>query len=195
MLYGSFPNDEKPEELVDPDYEGSAMEALYNFRIPFPYKVAKCMDPFSYRNIEFDVWTNERQEEIQKCTRRQDQERHFRPRGQFNVAKLRKGTPCMLKYESNESLYGFIMGPCPNDRHLMEIYLPDYRYNVYVHRSAVLPIRSLPTPLMTLPRCPEDQLRLPDLRQLQLQVKLSLLRKQLFIWKIRTRILPLSTFL
>ena len=44
MLYGPVdPVRGKPEEL-DPDFDGTAMETLENFLIPFPYKVAKCMD-------------------------------------------------------------------------------------------------------------------------------------------------------
>ena len=62
MLYGPVdPVRGKPEEL-DPDFDGTAMETLENFLIPFPYKVAKCMDPYTYRNIEFDAWTQEMKE-------------------------------------------------------------------------------------------------------------------------------------
>ena len=62
MLYGPIdPVKGKPEEL-DPDFDGTAMEALENFLIPFPYKVAKCFDPYTYRNIEFDAWTQEMKE-------------------------------------------------------------------------------------------------------------------------------------
>ena len=50
----------KPETL-DPNFCGTAMEALENQLIPFPYKVAKCLDPHFYRNIEYDVWTCEKQ--------------------------------------------------------------------------------------------------------------------------------------
>ena len=46
--------------MYDKEFEGTAMEALTNFLIPFPYKVAKALDPEIYRNIEYDVWTNER---------------------------------------------------------------------------------------------------------------------------------------
>ena len=42
------------ETLVDDTYDGSAMEALDQNLIPFPYKVAKCLDPCTYRNIEYD---------------------------------------------------------------------------------------------------------------------------------------------
>ena len=44
------------EVLIDDTFEGTAMQALGQFLIPFPYKVAKCLDPHTYRNIEFDVW-------------------------------------------------------------------------------------------------------------------------------------------
>jgi len=29
---------------------------------PFPYKVAKSLDPYMYRNIEFDSWNDVRKE-------------------------------------------------------------------------------------------------------------------------------------
>lgn len=35
----------------------SAKDLLENGITPFPYKVAKALDPDIYRNIEFDVWT------------------------------------------------------------------------------------------------------------------------------------------
>ncbi len=38
----------KPD-VYDKDFEGTAMEALRNFLIPFPYKVAKALDPETYR--------------------------------------------------------------------------------------------------------------------------------------------------
>ena len=38
----------KPERY-DKDFVGTAMEALSSHLIPFPYKVAKVLDPSSYR--------------------------------------------------------------------------------------------------------------------------------------------------
>jgi hypothetical protein len=66
MLNGPVdPVSGKPETM-DPDFTGSALEALDNFLIPFPYKVAKAMDPETYRNIEYDVWTCEKREKQEK---------------------------------------------------------------------------------------------------------------------------------
>ena len=48
----------KPE-VYDKEFRGTAMEALTNHLIPFPYKVAKTLDPDCYRNIEYDVWSRE----------------------------------------------------------------------------------------------------------------------------------------
>jgi len=45
----------KPD-VYDKEFEGTAMQALDNNLIPFPYKVAKALDPDHYRNIEYDVW-------------------------------------------------------------------------------------------------------------------------------------------
>ena len=74
MLNGYF-EDGKPENLTPAEFTGSALDALDNHLIPFPYKVAKCLDPFSYRNIEFDVWTVEKQEiaALKKLLPRSDQ--------------------------------------------------------------------------------------------------------------------------
>ena len=60
MLNGEFDPIEGKPEIIDPEFDGSALEALDNFLIPFPYKVAKCLDPQSYRNIEYDVWLVDR---------------------------------------------------------------------------------------------------------------------------------------
>lgn len=38
----------------------SAKDLIDNGITPFPYKVAKALDPDIYRNIEFDVWTDMR---------------------------------------------------------------------------------------------------------------------------------------
>ena len=38
----------KPE-FYDKQFRGTALEALSNFYIPFPYKVAKALDPETYR--------------------------------------------------------------------------------------------------------------------------------------------------
>ena len=54
------------EVLIDETFNGTAMEALGQFLIPFPYKVAKCLDPHTYRNIEFDVWNCQQNEERQQ---------------------------------------------------------------------------------------------------------------------------------
>lgn len=49
MLYGFFdPLLGKPE-VYKRDFQGSAMEALQDMFIPFPYKVAKALDPGTYR--------------------------------------------------------------------------------------------------------------------------------------------------
>ena len=49
MLNGTFdPRFGKPD-VYDKEFEGTAMEALDKFLIPFPYKVAKALDSGSYR--------------------------------------------------------------------------------------------------------------------------------------------------
>lgn len=47
-----------------PMKEISCVCQLLNYQItPFPYKVAKSLDPFIYRNIDFDVWSDRRREQ------------------------------------------------------------------------------------------------------------------------------------
>ena len=49
MLNGEFdPRFGKPD-VYDKEFRGTAMEALESFLIPFPYKVAKALDPEMYR--------------------------------------------------------------------------------------------------------------------------------------------------
>lgn len=33
---------------------------------PFPYKVAKALDPRMYRNVEYDLWNDERKGEFKR---------------------------------------------------------------------------------------------------------------------------------
>ena len=40
----------KPD-VYDKEFTGTAMEALDNHLIPFPYKVAKALDPETYRQV------------------------------------------------------------------------------------------------------------------------------------------------
>ncbi len=49
----------KPE-TYDREFAGTAMQALEAHLIPFPYKVAKALDPEMYRNLEYDVWIKEK---------------------------------------------------------------------------------------------------------------------------------------
>ena len=42
MLFGDFGDEEKPDELIEPDFIGTAMQALEVGKIPFPYK-GKCL--------------------------------------------------------------------------------------------------------------------------------------------------------
>ncbi len=42
----------KPE-VYDRDFQGTAMEALSHYYIPFPYKVAKALDPDTYRYLSY----------------------------------------------------------------------------------------------------------------------------------------------
>jgi OTU domain-containing protein 4 len=66
---GSFGNydckyeyfERKRSSSMLPDYNKSCVRQLLDQNItPFPFKVAKTLDPFMYRNIEFDVWNEYR---------------------------------------------------------------------------------------------------------------------------------------
>lgn len=51
-----------------PDKYISCVRQLINVGItPFPYKVAKALDPDIYRNTEFDSWNDYRKEMRTKC--------------------------------------------------------------------------------------------------------------------------------
>ncbi|CAB4066637.1 unnamed protein product [Lepeophtheirus salmonis] len=61
MLHGDFDTLEKPS-IYDKSFIGTATEALSQSLIPFPYKVAKAIDPYIYRNIDYDVWIQQSKE-------------------------------------------------------------------------------------------------------------------------------------
>ncbi|KAG8227252.1 hypothetical protein J437_LFUL003983 [Ladona fulva] len=50
------------ESKLSEEWYNNAKEILLHGIIPFPYKVAKALDPDIYRNIEFDVWNEMRKE-------------------------------------------------------------------------------------------------------------------------------------
>ncbi len=108
MLFGSFEDGKKPDMLAEPSFQGTAMDALEVGLIPFPYKVAKCLDASSYRNIEYDVWTCEKQEDYVKRAKAHHQEDRPRFRPKLNIASLKEGTPCLLKFEQHGTQLGKI---------------------------------------------------------------------------------------
>lgn len=159
MLYGDFEGVGKPDILVDPDYDGTAMDALEQNLIPFPYKVAKCLDPTSYRNIEYDVWTCEKLEAYKKKTREQPPVQVEYPPPKLSIGRLEPESPCLLRFQDGNEAIGFIIGPLPN-RHLIEVYVPTHEQCVYVERSAILPLKEVPPEYQFMPRRPDQRPRL-----------------------------------
>lgn len=49
MLEGVYDQLGRKPDVYDREFQGSALEALENFLIPFPYKVAKALSPEHYR--------------------------------------------------------------------------------------------------------------------------------------------------
>ncbi|XP_013139392.1 PREDICTED: protein ovarian tumor locus-like isoform X3 [Papilio polytes] len=69
----------------------SAKDLLDNGITPFPYKVAKALDPDIYRNIEFDVWSELRRE--------------FRYGARYSDGTtLQVGVKCLCKLQSDQSV-------------------------------------------------------------------------------------------
>jgi len=162
MIYGCFEDGEKPETLVDDTYDGTAMEALEQNLIPFPYKVAKCLDPCTYRNIEYDVWNCQKHEQHVKRLKEFEEERVAKQEQRLNIGRLARGTPCMLRFPgNNENIFGYVQGPCV-DRQLMEIYIPLRDINVYVDRSMVLPVKGPPKDQKILPKWPNQRPHFTD---------------------------------
>lgn len=167
MIYGNFENGDKPEVLIDESFEGTAMQALGQHLIPFPYKVAKCLDPHNYRNIEFDVWNCQRNEERQQKIKEYHEQR-ARQQQTLHIGKLARGTPCMLRSRYRERIFGYVQGPC-TDRRLMAVYIPLKDITVYVRRSMVLPIEGPPEDQQMLPKWPDQRPHFTDFAQLQHQ--------------------------
>jgi len=44
----------------EPIGPNSVINVLVKGGTPFPYKVAKALDPRMYRNVEYDLWNDER---------------------------------------------------------------------------------------------------------------------------------------
>ena len=47
-------------QLKENEQPNSVVNVLVKGGTPFPYKVAKALDPRMYRNVEFDLWNDER---------------------------------------------------------------------------------------------------------------------------------------
>merc|ERR1740128_1068409 len=52
--------------LKENERPNSVVNVLVKGGTPFPYKVAKALDPRMYRNVEFDLWNDERKETKKK---------------------------------------------------------------------------------------------------------------------------------
>lgn len=50
------------DSLLSDKYLSCVIQLLNEGITPFPYKVAKALDPDIYRNIEFDMWSDLRKE-------------------------------------------------------------------------------------------------------------------------------------
>ena len=46
--------------LMENSRPNSVINILVKGGTPFPYKVAKALDPRMYRNVEFDLWSDEK---------------------------------------------------------------------------------------------------------------------------------------
>ncbi|GBP54102.1 Protein ovarian tumor locus [Eumeta japonica] len=69
----------------------SAKDLLENGITPFPYKVAKALDPDIYRNIEFDVWSELRRE--------------LRYGARFSDGRtLQVGVKCLVRLQEDQSV-------------------------------------------------------------------------------------------
>ena len=71
------------------------------------------------------------------------------------IGNLPQGTPCTLRYQTYGAVYGFVQKPT-NDHKMMEVYIPMYEQCVYVTRDEVMPLRSTPREIRSLPRYPQD---------------------------------------
>jgi hypothetical protein len=148
----------KPDRY-DREFQGTAMEALREFCIPFPYKVAKTLDPKSYRNIEYDVWSCEKRAKRSELTsgggaggggsnrssRRSSPVRSNPPitstiAQMRTIGSLESGTPCVIRDTYYGEALAFVVGPT-QDRRLMQVYLPEFGTYLFVSRKMILPIK------------------------------------------------------
>ncbi|XP_069695112.1 deubiquitinase otu-like [Periplaneta americana] len=86
--------DYKDEEIVN------VKELLAHGATPFPYKVAKALDPNIYRNIEFDIWND---------YRREIKFGWFRNNGELQV-----GVKCLVKLNSDRNFHAHIQEMSPD---------------------------------------------------------------------------------
>lgn len=148
VMLGDHP--QKPIKY-DRTFTGGPMEAIEMNLIPFPFKVAKAMDPSTYRNIEYDVWTQERRTETCPTTT-------SKPPGspkRRTVSSLPKETPCYVTSANGESLLGFIQGPI-SDGSRIEVFLPQKDVCIYSKRREIFPLKSVPEELKFLRKTPKD---------------------------------------
>jgi len=55
-----FPLEQNSLVLKENSRPNSVVNVLVKGGTPFPYKVAKALDPRMYRNVEFDLWSDEK---------------------------------------------------------------------------------------------------------------------------------------
>lgn len=94
----------KTDSLLYDDKKSCVRQLLEQGITPFPYRVAKALDPTIYRNIEFDSWSEMRKE--------------IRARSwYYGTNSLQIGVRCLVKLRGSQiNLYtGYIQDMEPND--------------------------------------------------------------------------------
>lgn len=93
---------------------------------PFPYKIAKALDPSIYRNVEYDVWAEHRRELRKK-------------KSCFDGATLKLGTKCLLQNFDGVYLICYIQAILDNATY--KVYLEATGETLIVSSKELLPYR------------------------------------------------------
>ncbi|XP_067000272.1 protein ovarian tumor locus [Anabrus simplex] len=156
----------KPGWRLESDYEGELNVKVLLARgiTPFPYKVAKALDPEIYRNIEFDIWSDMRRE------------MRLGMLMGMNNGELQVGVKCIVKLKPDQVYHAHIQEMAPNKGPVI-VFVEELGCKCTVPHDVLEP----------LPRGQRTQWALPyhQQRQLAMSAKTSFLAMQDFGNKCR----------
>ncbi|XP_046986477.1 uncharacterized protein LOC124556566 [Schistocerca americana] len=119
-----FTNSPKPETIENDELLSNMKYLIACGLVPFPYKVAKALDPNIYRNVEFDAWSDMKRD---------------KKYGILQGNELGEGVRCLVKLNPEKLFYAYIQHMEPDEGPVV-VYVEDLAKMCTVEYSQLEPL-------------------------------------------------------